>query len=123
MAVSGPSSLSQSITQQLQLMQAQRNAESARQRARSLQAQASDAQRTADRAQENARTLKSDAALAQDASARADQSLQATKSWMQTKSQLGSIYTRIAAAQKEASAQGVTNAQGQVLGTVVDVTA
>lgn len=124
MAVGAATSASQSILQQLQLQQAQRNADQAAQNARTLQAQASDAQRVADRAQDKARTLKVAANQAQTIAGQAAMGLQATRSWGQAKVQLSNTYTQVAQAQQTApKAQPVLNAQGQVTGSKVNVTA
>jgi hypothetical protein len=134
MAVNAVSSNVQSVWQQLQLQQAQRNADQAEQNARALQVQASNAQAAADQAQENAMSLQADADQAQSIAGQANLALQAEKSLSQLGTQLSNVYSRVAQtlqkAQPAASVQArpqvqpaIVNTQGQTIGTTVNTIA
>ena len=130
MAITSITSSSQSILQQLQLQQAQRNVDQAEQRARTLQIQAGSAQAAADQAQAEASMLKSDAVQAQSTADQASQWLQAARSLGQIGTQVSSILTKVVQAQAAAqpaanvqTPQPVVNTQGQKIGTVVNTTA
>lgn len=135
MALSASNSVGSSILRQVQLQQAQRNAEQARVRAESLQAQASDAQRAADSAQSRATSLRGEANQAQADAGRAALGVAAVQTWGETKTQLNSAYTGIVKAQQaqqvaepraQAQAQApqpVVNAQGEMTGTQLNLTA
>lgn len=134
MAVTAVTSNTQSAWQQLQLQQAQRNADRAALTARSLQAQASSAQASADQAQASAEALKSQASQAQSAAGQARLWLQTAKSLNQLTAQLNNVYTKVAQTPQQAQPAAGTQAppQAQVaaastpaptLGTVVNTTA
>lgn len=122
-AAQGAASL---VWQQLQLQQAQKNAERAEQSARTLRRQASEAQRAADGAQENARTLKVESGRADATADLAKRGVAGLASVAEMKTQLSDTYTRVAAAQKASDAaepQAVVNTAGQTTGTVISTTA
>ena len=92
MAISSASSSAQSVSQglfqTLQLQQAQRNADQARQNARSLETEAGVAQRAADRAERNAQSLNQQAQQAQTSSNSADRNLGTVRSLVGAQGQL-----------------------------------
>jgi hypothetical protein len=127
--LSASSSVSQSGLQQMRLQQAVRNADQAEQNARSLRNQADSAQRVAAQAQEGARAISIQAGQAQDRAGQARQSVAAQESYAITSTQLGEIYTGVAEKLQvvdtpvAVAAPTVVNAQGQVTGGNVNVTA
>ena len=151
-SVSSTSSANQYGEQQLQLLQARRNAEQAERVAQTLKAQAGDAQRVADKAQEDARSLSVQSDLAQVRAGQARQGLTALSSAQQAITSLGNIADRVVARQQESEAVAqvspavpvsaapavpvsnttstvavvpapVVNAQGQVIGKIINSTA
>jgi len=144
---SGTQAATQQGFQQLRLQQARRDAEQAEQTARSLSAQANQAQRQADQAQETARTITVQADQAQGDAGRARQGLAS----VQSVSQMGAQISRVAEQTVEKIQSGtsvqssttapasttsssaststsvkppaVINTQGQVTGTLINVTA
>lgn len=117
---------------QLQQLQAERNAEQAERRARSLQSEARQAQSVADRAQERARDLDVRSDQAQLTADGARRGLVAKESLNQVGGQLNELRTQIAEfvapaaepANTEAAPPAVyTNAQGQATGGLINVTA
>lgn len=123
----------QSAWQQMQVQQAQRNADQAEQNARALQAQAGEARRSANRAQETARSLEVQSGQAQVDADRAQQGVAAFRSEGKALSNLAGAYDKIVQAmhgtpaqQTQAppqSAAPVVNVQGQTTGQLVNVTA
>ena len=123
----------QSAWQQMQVQQAQRNADQAEQNARALQAQAGNARRSADRAQENARSLEVQSSQAQAYADRAQQGVATYRSEVQTVSKLAGAYDKVSQAMHGAQVQQpqapqqnvptVVNSQGQTTGQVVNITA
>lgn len=121
-------SASSSISQQMRTQQAQRSAEQAEAAARALRQRAASAQQSADRAQENARNLKvrSDQADSQAGSAR--QAAVSVNSLNRIETSFESLREGIAGgfsalAATPIPAAGVANAEGQITGTLIDVTA
>lgn len=124
---------------QLQQLQAQRNADQAEQRARSLQNMAQSAQREADQAQNNARTLRVDSTQARGEADTARRNLASMSGMNEVSKQLGELREQIgnalaepvgesaaatsAPAPSRAPATTYTNAQGQATGSLVNVTA
>jgi len=134
---SGMQNAVQSGLQQLRLQQAKRNADQAEQMARALQVEAAAAQQVAVRAQENAQSLTVKSGQAEATAGQARQGLAMIKTAGQMQAQLGvtastvvkqqssqSSTTLDAAVQTSASsATPVVNTQGQLTGTLVNVTA
>lgn len=128
---SSSASIGQSVLSQLQLQQAQRNAERADANARSLQAQAREAQRVAVEAQSTARTISSQADQAQSDASQARLSLSVIRNGSQVQSDLTSAVGNVTETLKVATPVAVTpspalpvvNTQGQLTGTVVNTTA
>lgn len=113
---------------QLRLQQTRRNAEQAEQAAQSLQAQAAAARRDADQADEKARSLEVDAAKAQSSAASARQGLAMLQSTGDNEARLTRVSSNMVVQQsgQQSATSGkapVVNAQGQVTGRVVNVTA
>jgi len=120
----------QSSWKQLQVQQAQRNADQAEQTARALQAQAGEARRSATRAQENARSLEVQSGQAQTYASRARQGVAASRSEGEMLSNLAGTYDRVVQkmqpSQSQQSPQApapVVNGQGQTTGQLLNVTA
>lgn len=113
--------------QQFRLQQAQRNADQAERDAQSLRARAANAEAAANRAQENARSLAVNADQAETYAGRAKQGLAALVTAGQMKIGLGSIAQQAVkkeqTTQPSTPTQPVTNPQGEVTGTVVNITA
>ena len=130
-STSGQQSATQAVWQQLQLEQARRNADQAEETAQSLKRQAGDARASADRAQENARSLQVSSDQAQGDAGQARQSLTSLQSLSQVQQSLTDISRSIGQAARNTPApapaapptQAVVNTQGQLTGTVVNVTA
>ena len=128
---SSSASIGQSVLSQLQLQQAQRNAERADANARSLQAQARQAQQVAVDAQATARSVSSQADRAQSDASQARLSLAVIRNGSQVQNDLTSAVGNVAETLKVASpavsppspATPVVNTQGQLTGTVVNTTA
>jgi hypothetical protein len=128
----------------LRVAQAQRNAVQAEQTARALQQQAAGARREANRAQENARSLSVQSSQAQDDAGRARQGVAALQSQVDNLSNLSQRLDTLApqavtpAAEVAAVSQAapspaaapaanapapVVNTDGQVTGTLINITA
>lgn len=128
---SSGASIGQSVLSQLQLQQAQRNAERADANARSLQAQARQAQQVAVQAQAEARSISSQADQAQSDASQAKLSLAVIRNGSQVQSELTSSVGNLTETLKVASPVAATlgtaipviNTQGQITGTVVNTTA
>lgn len=130
MPVSAVQSASSGLFAQIQQLQAQRSADQAEQRARSLQQEASQAQDVADRAQENARSLKVQSNQAQSDAGRARQDLASRESIGQLQSGLDDLREQIASVTSPVESNAtvvsptpVVNAFGQETGALVNVTA
>lgn len=125
--ISGAQGGASSVMSQLQMQQAQRNAEQAEQKARALQAQARTAQTDADRAQENANRLQGSSSQAKSDAASARRNLYSLEAFSDINASLADLSTQIAAvlAPSEAPAANAAfiNSEGQATGTLVDVTA
>ena len=123
------SQASSAIWGQLQQQQAERNADQAEQRARSLQGQARAAQSEADRAQENARNLQVESNTAQSEAGEAKRNLVAMRSLQDVQTQFSDLRQQIGKILKPETTTETTalapvvNAYGQETGTVVNVTA
>ena len=133
-AEASSTSVSGGLFAQIQQQQAQRNAEQAEAKARSLQVQARSAQIEADLAQEDARSIKVQSEQASADAGQARQGLVALKSIGETQSQLSDLREQLVsiklgsdAASVSAAGSGalapVVNAFGQPTGTLVNVTA
>lgn len=129
-ALSSGSGIAGGLWAQIQQQQAQRNADQAEQKARTLQNQASEAQSQADRAQERARGLKVDASQAQNDAGEARRNVETLDSVTQTNSSLETLRGKVAEAvdtltPKDAASTlaPVVNAYGQQTGTVINVSA
>jgi chromosome segregation ATPase len=113
---------------QIQLQQAQRNADQAEQQARALQSQARQAQSAADRAQEAARSLQVDSSQARTNADSARRGVVALSSLNEVQAGIGELREQIAQVLttptpvQEAPAP-VVNTSGQQTGTLVNVTA
>jgi hypothetical protein len=129
MAVTFASSANQSTAQyawqQIQLQQAQRNADQAQAGARALRQQADAAQRIADREQEAARSLGVQADQAQQAAGQANRGLQTIRATGVLAAQLNTQVTNVvkAVTGNTVTPSPVVNAQGQVTGKVVNTSA
>ncbi len=115
---------------QLQQQQAQRAADQAEQKARSLQSQARDAESVAIRAQENARSLKVQSDQAEGEASNARMNVVSQQSRSELSSQFADWHQQLTAAlstdkktSSTTTAQPVLNAEGQTTGTLVSVTA
>jgi hypothetical protein len=112
---------------QIQLQQAQQNADRAEQQAVALRAKAQSAQTVADRAQENARSLQVQSQQAQGDASQARLKLATQSSVGEVQSQLGDLRTQIADVLQSdilsAKVPPVVNTFGQQTGTLVNVTA
>lgn len=112
---------------QLQRQQAERNAEQAEQRASSLHAETRQAKAEADRAQERARTLEVETDQATEEAGRARSGLAASRALQQVDARIGEVREQIDPAPVTAQAaeapapRPVVNAQGEVTGTVINV--
>lgn len=126
--ISNTSGATSAAFAQLQRQQAERNAEQAEQRARSLQAETRQAKAEADRAQERARTLEVETDQATVEAGRARSGLAASRSLQQIDGEFAQLRERLRpepTAQAPAAAapapRPVTNAQGEVTGTVINI--
>lgn len=127
-ATSPNQSIAPSVMQTLQLQQAQRNADQARQNAHALQSAAAQAQVTADQADQQARAIGREAQQAQYIANQATQSLTTAQSGRQVQSRIGQIAQAVHQAVQAqptppATPAPVLNVQGQVTGQVVNVKA
>lgn len=127
--ISGTQGSGSAMWGQLQTQQAQRTAEQAEQRARSLQNMAQSAQREADQAQGNARNLKIDSNQARSDADGARRNVAVQQSVGELSSQFGELREQISnvlsspTLAPKASAPSFTNAEGQATGTLINVTA
>ena len=127
--ISGSPSASSAVLQQVQQQQAQRNADQAAQKARSLQAQAQAAQSVANRAQENARSISVEASQASTQSNQAQRGLQSMKSISELQSGFDNLRQQISTVLSSdfsaapAPPAAVINTSGQETGTLISVTA
>lgn len=130
-SVSGSPGVSGALWAQIQQQQAQRTAEQAEQRARTLQQQARSAQGDADRAQEKARTLQVESNSARSEAGEAKRNLVSMNSLQGLQAQFDDMRQQISQILQPATpAAGgsptpvpVVNAFGQETGTLVNVTA
>lgn len=130
-SISGAQSAGSGIWLQIQRQQAQRSAEQADQRARSLQVRAHEAQSVADQAQEAARSLEVQAGQAQGEANSAKRGLATQESLGKIQTQLSGLreQIRVALAPQDVvqpvaeSVAPVVNDLGQQTGTLVNVTA
>lgn len=131
-SVSSAQSLSSGLWAQLQQQQAQRAADQAEQKARSLQAQAQNAQSVANRAQENARSLKVQSEQADGEASNARMNVVSQQARSELSSQFADWHEQLSSAlatedttasSSATTAQPVLNAEGQTIGTLLSVTA
>lgn len=125
--IAGAQGTSSAAWGQLQMQQAQRNADQAEQRARALQSQAQAAQQEADQAQNNARELQGSSSAARNDADSARRNVTTMQSLGQVSAGLSELRTQIAEVVAPPPAPAVTpaftNAEGQVTGTRINVTA
>jgi len=125
--ISGAQGSASAVMSQLQMQQAQRNAEQAESKARSLQAQARVAQTEADRAQQNARQLQGSSSQASTDAASARRNVSSLEAFGSLNTGLSELRTQIAAVLAPeapvATAETFVNSEGQTTGTLVNVTA
>ena len=113
-----------SITSQIRLQQATRDAEQAEQNARALAADARQAWQIASDAQQSARSISAQADKAETSAAQARLGVAAIKNGEQVQVQLtGAVGTTEKPLKAAESATPVVNTQGQLTGTVVNTTA
>ena len=134
-SLSGLQDASAGIWVQLQQQQAQRAADQAQLKARSLQQQARDAETTAQRAQANASSLKVRSSEADNDARNAAMGLAQSESMNKLQGGLNELHqqltspsrettsTTTASASSTSAAQPVLNAAGQTTGTVISVVA
>ena len=128
-AATSGQSISASVWQTLQLQQAQRTADQARENARTLQSEAAQAQAAADQADQQARAIGREAQLAQSAVTKADLNLTSarvgTRLQAQTAQLAQNVHQAVQSLQPTVATTPtpITNVQGQVTGTVVNVKA
>lgn len=130
-STSSAQSLGSVVWAQIQKQQAQRNADQAEQKARSLQDKARDAQSAADQAQERARSIKVESDQAQGQASDARQGVVALKSLEETDGKLSALRSELRpvisppakSSTVTESASPVINSSGQTTGTLVNVTA
>lgn len=126
--ISGAQGSSSAALGQLQMQQAQRNAEQAEQRARALQTQARAAQQEAVQAQSNARELQTSSVQARGDADNARRNVSTLQSVGEVNTQLGALREQIAnvltpPAIETAAPAAYTNVDGQATGTLINVTA
>ena len=116
MAVSSASSQSaaQAGWEQLQLRQAQRNAEQAAQKAQQLRAQASEAERQADQSREQARSLRVESSQADKEATRVQQGLKVRESASDALTRLGEVASQAAQTAGNASASTTSIVRSRV---------
>ena len=126
--ISSTSGANSAAFAQLQRQQAERNAEQAEQRALSLQAETRQAKSEADRAQERARSLEVETDQATQDAGRARSGLAASRGLQQIDGQVEQLREQIMPAQPASAPASdapaprpVVNAQGEVTGTVINV--
>jgi len=122
------SSVAAPFLSQLQLRQAQSEADRAEQSARALRARAQAAEREAVRAQEGARTLRVQSDQAQQRAGLAKQDVSVLRSLQGASEDLGGLRQQISSLAEggqvpSAPVQPVVNSEGQTTGTVVNTTA
>jgi len=122
------SSVAAPFLSQLQLRQAQSEADRAEQNARALRARAQTAEREAVRAQEGARALRVESDQAQERAGLARQDVSALRSLQGAVEDIGALRQQISFLREggqatAAPAQPIVNAEGQTTGTVVNTTA
>ena len=130
-SVSGVQDAGAGLWAQVQEQQAQRAADQAEQKARSLRTQASNAQAIAVRAQENARTLKIQSSQADNDANNALMGLAQSRSMSKVQSNLSDLHQQLtsvlatpaASTVSTSTAQPVLNAEGQTTGAVISVKA
>ena len=129
-AVSSAQSATGAAWGQIQLQQAQRNADQAEVKARALASQARAAESEAARAQENARSLRVESTQADSQASEAQRGVVEMKGWSQLSSQFSDLRSQIkevlqpnTTSTTTAAPAPVVNAYGQETGTVVNVTA
>jgi hypothetical protein len=129
-SLSSGQSAVQSGWQQLQLQQARRAADQADAEAQALRLQAANAERAASQADANAQTLASASNQAESNAGRARQGLALLETTGNMKAALSNTVQEVLTKQQAeqptpatVTPQSVTNSQGQVTGTVVNVTA
>lgn len=132
-AVSSTQSATGAAWGQMQLQQAQRNADQAEVKARALASQARAAESEAVRAQESARSLRVESTQANSQAAEAQRGVVEMKGWSQLSSEFSGLQSQIkevlqntapaSASSATTPATPVVNAYGQATGTVVNVTA
>lgn len=128
-SLSGSQSASSAVLQQVQQMQAQRNADQAAQKARSLQSQAQAAQSVANRAQENARSISVEASQASSQSSQAQRGLKSMQAISELQSGFDGLRQQISSvlstdfSATTAQPVAVINTSGQETGTLINVTA
>lgn len=128
--IAGTSGAISAAFAQMQQRQAERSAELAEQRARSLQTETRQAKAEAERAQEQARTLEVETDQAVSEAGRARSGVLATETLQELDTRLDALRTSINTAFPPAGeppgaspARPVLNAQGEVTGTVINVSA
>lgn len=131
-SLSGVQDASAGLWAQLQQQQAQRTADQAQAKARSLQVLAREAETTAQQAQETARSFQVRASQADGEARNAALGLARLESSNQVRSGLNDLHQQVGsllqetapgASQSGASPQSVVNAAGQTTGTLISVTA
>lgn len=128
--IAGTSGTISAAFAQMQQRQAERSAELAEQRARSLQTETRQARAEAERAQERARTLEVETDQAVDEAGRARRGVSATEALQELDTRFDALRTSISTAfppsgepSESPPARPVLNAQGEVTGTVINVSA
>ena len=124
--LSGVSAAGNALFGQLQTQQAQRNAEQAEQRARTLQQEARVAQQVADQAQERASSLQSESAQARSRADGARRDVRSLDAVGEVRTQLDSLRGQIAEVLSNpevlaGATPAVTNLEGQVTGRLISV--
>ncbi|MFZ2267513.1 MAG: hypothetical protein WAV95_08015 [Azonexus sp.] len=133
-SLSGVQDAAAGMWAQLQQQQAQRAADQAQAKARSLQAQAGAAEATASRAQENARSLNVRSSQAESEARNALLGLAQSSSMGQVQGGLNELHQQLTSLLQDsasttpvststAAAQPVLNAEGQTTGAVISVVA
>ncbi len=126
--LSGVSAAGNALFGQIQTLQAQRNAEQAEQRARSLQQDARVAQQVADQAQERASSLQSESAQARASADGARRDVRTLDGVGEVRTQLEGLRGQIAEVLESPQiiappSSVVTNLDGQLTGRLINVSA
>jgi len=126
--ISGAQGSTSAALGQLQMQQAQRNAEQAELRAQALQTQARAAQQEAVQAQRNASELQSNSVQARGDADNARRNVSTLQSVGEINTQLGALREQIAnvlspPATEALASAAFTNVEGQTTGTLINVTA